>query len=89
MPPPPTRTIGPAVGNVTAGAVVVCSSAVVDVVDDDTPDWAMESWDGEQDGGNVDGLLEVASESSSSVVSDEVLLQTNLGDDFLSLFHHH
>ena len=45
-------------------------------------DWTMESWDGEQDGGNVDGLLEVASNSSSSVVSDEVLLQTNLGDDF-------
>jgi hypothetical protein len=51
-------------------------------------DWTMESWDGEQDGGNIDGLLEVASDSSS-VVSDEVLLQTNLGDDFLSLFAAH
>ena len=51
-------------------------------------DWTMESWDGEQEGGSIDGVLEVASDTSS-VVSDEVLLQTNLGDDFLSLFAMH
>ena len=68
----------------------VLDDPVLDIPESqEATDWTMESWDGEQDGGNVDGLLEVASESSSSVVSDEVLLQTNLGDDFLSLFHHH
>ena len=47
------------------------------------PDWAMESWDGEDD----QMKLEVASDSMSQDDSmDERLLETNLGDDFLSLF---